>query len=112
MAASYPGAIVSGAALPSTIADGTSQATVHAQYHNQAHDEIKAIEAELGILPKGTDASVRARLDKINPASPSAYTVTNTTTDRTIDANSTTIAELLNVVGTLIADLKTRGIVG
>lgn len=34
------------------------------------------------------------------------YTVTNAITDRTFDANSTTIAELSDIVGTLIADLQ------
>jgi hypothetical protein len=40
-----------------------------------------------------------------------AYTVTNLTTDRSYNANSTTIAELADVVGTLIADLRAYGLV-
>jgi len=39
------------------------------------------------------------------------YTPSNVTTDRTYDANSTTLDELADVVGTLIADLKTSGII-
>lgn len=40
----------------------------------------------------------------------SAYTVTNVTTDRTYNANSYTMDELADVLGTLIADLQTRGL--
>ena len=38
------------------------------------------------------------------------YTVTNVTTDRAFDANATTLEELADVVGTMISDLKTCGI--
>lgn len=38
-------------------------------------------------------------------------TETNVTTDRTFDANSTTTAELADVLGTLLADLRAQGIV-
>jgi hypothetical protein len=38
------------------------------------------------------------------------YTVTNDLTDRTYDANSTTLAELADVVGTIIADLQANGL--
>lgn len=40
-----------------------------------------------------------------------AYTVTNLTTDRTYDANATSTAELADILGTLIADLRTYGLV-
>lgn len=39
------------------------------------------------------------------------YTVSNVSTDRTYDANSTSTDELADVLGTLIADLKTKGII-
>ena len=39
------------------------------------------------------------------------YTPTNVTTDRAFDANATTLDELADVVGTLIADLKTSGVI-
>ena len=42
----------------------------------------------------------------------SAYTVTNLTTDRSYDANATSTAELADVLGTLIADLKAFGLLG
>jgi hypothetical protein len=40
----------------------------------------------------------------------SAYTPTNVTTDRTFDADATSVAELGDVVGTLIGDLQTFGL--
>jgi hypothetical protein len=39
-----------------------------------------------------------------------AYTPTNVTTDRSYDADTVVVAELADVVGTLIADLKTYGL--
>jgi hypothetical protein len=39
------------------------------------------------------------------------YTPTNVVTDRAYDANATTVEELADVLGTLIADLKKKGIV-
>ena len=42
----------------------------------------------------------------------SAYTPTNVTTDRSYDANATTLDELSDVVGTLIADLQSFGLLG
>jgi hypothetical protein len=41
-----------------------------------------------------------------------AFTVSNAVTDRTFDANSTSIDELADILGTLIQDLKNLGIVG
>lgn len=43
---------------------------------------------------------------------PAAYTPSNVTTDRTFDANATTLDEVADVLGTLIADLKSLGLVG
>lgn len=40
-----------------------------------------------------------------------SYTPSNVTTDRTYDANSTDVAELADVLGTLIADLQAIGII-
>jgi Pectate lyase superfamily protein len=42
--------------------------------------------------------------------SANAYTATNVTTDRTFDADTVAVAELADIVGTLIADLKASGI--
>ena len=44
-------------------------------------------------------------------AQPPAYTPTNVVTDRAYDANATSVAELADVLGTLIADLQSLGIV-
>lgn len=41
-----------------------------------------------------------------------AYTPTNVTTDRSYDADSTTLDEIADVLGTLIADLQTIGLIG
>jgi len=47
----------------------------------------------------------------VTPAArPSAYTISNPSTDRAFDVSSTTTGELAAVLGTLIADLKTLGI--
>ena len=43
---------------------------------------------------------------------PGTYTPTNVTTDRAYDADATTTAELADVLGTLIADLKALGLIG
>jgi len=40
------------------------------------------------------------------------YTLTGVNADRAIDADATTLNEALNVLGTLIQDLQTQGIVG
>ena len=39
------------------------------------------------------------------------YAVSNVTTDRTYNANATTLDEIADVLGTLIADLRTKGLV-
>ena len=38
------------------------------------------------------------------------YTTSNVTTVRTFDADATTLDELADVVGTLVEDMKTRGL--
>ncbi len=45
-------------------------------------------------------------------AKSAAYTPTNVTTDRAYDANATTVDELADVLGTLIADLQSVGLIG
>jgi hypothetical protein len=44
-------------------------------------------------------------------SSPATYTPSNVTPDRAYDANATTLEELADIVGTLIADLKLTGII-
>lgn len=43
---------------------------------------------------------------------PGPYSTVNVTTDRTFDADTVAIAELADVVGTLIADLQSLGLIG
>jgi len=59
-------------------------------------------------LPIATDASKNL----VSVAKSSAYTPTNVSTDRAFDADTVAIAELADVVGTLIADLQTANILG
>lgn len=40
------------------------------------------------------------------------YAASNVTTDRAYDADTVLVAELADIVGTLIADLRAKGIVG
>lgn len=47
----------------------------------------------------------------ISPATAPVYTETNVTPDRSYDANATTVDELADVLGTLIADLRATGII-
>lgn len=56
----------------------------------------------------GTDAS--KNLTSLSPSA--AYSVSNRTTDRTYDCNSTTVDELADIIGTLILDLQTAGVLG
>lgn len=44
------------------------------------------------------------------PSSTGTYTPTNVTTDRAFDADTVAVAELADVVGTLIADLQALGL--
>ena len=53
--------------------------------------------------------SLRDFQDSITSPVESGYTLTNVTTDRTLDANSTTLAEVADVLGTLIQDLINAG---
>jgi hypothetical protein len=68
MATNYPGAIDNLTNPTST--DTLDSATVpHAGQHTDANDAIEAIETELGTLPKGSFASVKARLTAGDPDS-------------------------------------------
>ena len=48
----------------------------------------------------------------LSPSVPSGYsTFANLSTDKTCDVNATNTTELANILGTLIEDLKSRGII-
>jgi hypothetical protein len=67
MTTAYPGAL--DAFTNPTTVDALNSVTVpHATQHANLNDAVTAIETELGTNPKGSSASVKARLDAINPA--------------------------------------------
>ena len=47
----------------------------------------------------------------VAPGATQTYAITNVTTDRAYDANATTTDELADTLGTLIGDLRAKGIV-
>lgn len=53
------------------------------------------------------------RLEKVslNDVDSETYTASNVTEDRSFDADSTSVAELADVLGTLIADLRAKGLI-
>jgi hypothetical protein len=58
-----------------------------------------------------TTSAVRKRFALIPTTTSPTYTTSNVTEDRTYDANATTIDELADILGTLIADLKATNII-
>jgi len=75
MTTSYPSSLDS--FTNPTATDTLDSATVpHADQHDNINDAVLAIETELGTLPKGTFASVKARL--VAQASDSDQTVLST----------------------------------
>jgi len=65
-----------------------------------------------GVIAINNEAAGGAFEPVWNPSlSTSAYAVSNLTVDRNYDASSTTLAEVSNVLGTLIDDLKDVGII-
>lgn len=90
-----------------TSSDTLDSASVpHATQHANANDAIEAIEAELGTNPKGSSATVKARLDSLDTtvaakaslASPT-FTGTPASTTAAADTNTTQIATTAFVVG-------------
>lgn len=77
---------------------------VHSVYDTAAREclrmEASGSAAMIGFL--GAAATVRS----------AAYTPTNVTPDRGYDANATSIDEIADVLGTLIADLQEKGLIG
>ena len=61
-------------------------------------------------MTQQTFVDIERRLEQLEkPANATAYTITNRTEDRTLDCDSTSTAELADVLGTLIEDLKAKG---
>jgi len=68
MATNYPGALDS--LTNPTATDTLDSVTVpHASQHTDINDAVTAIETELGTLPKGSFATVKARLAAGDPDS-------------------------------------------
>lgn len=63
MATNYPAAID---ALTNPTPTDTQDTPSHSSQHADANDAIEAVETELGVNPRGADASVRARLDRFD----------------------------------------------
>jgi len=64
MASSYPNALDT---LATTKADATVMATDHPAHHNNLADAVNKIEAELGVSPKGSAATVAAAVAALIP---------------------------------------------
>ncbi len=112
MPSTYPTSLDS---FSTTRANSTVTATTHPADHNNANDAINRIEGELGINPSGTYSTVLDRLnailDRLNAIQTAPnYTTTNVITTRTIDANTATLDTISDVLGSLINDLVTAGI--
>lgn len=58
-----------------------------------------------------TARAINDLLIRLTPRAGATYAPTNVSTDRAYDADTVVVAELADVVGTLIADLKSRGII-
>jgi|TARA_R100001460_G_scaffold74372_2_gene115494 hypothetical protein len=59
-----------------------------------------------------TISTLELQISEINsPASIDPYQTSNVTKDRVLDADSTTLAEVADVLGTLIEDLKGKGVI-
>jgi hypothetical protein len=73
------------------------------------------------ISAKATEGNLLSRLARIEdrlaqleknqrqPLTPPTYSATNVTTDRAYNADTVVVAELADVVGTMIADLRSQG---
>lgn len=54
---------------------------------------------------------IQRELDRLSTPISGGYTVTNATEDRAYDADTVAVAELADVVATLIDDLQTKGVI-
>lgn len=55
-------------------------------------------------------SALNDRLSRLERPVPDNFTATNVTPDRTYNADSTSTAELADVLGTLISDLQRKGV--
>jgi hypothetical protein len=85
--------------------DATRKARVTIKAYDTAAREGFRVEASGSVAKVGFYGHAAA-------AQSAAYTPTNVTPDRSYDANATTIDELADVLGSLIADLQATGLIG
>jgi len=120
MATNYPGALDT---LTNPIGtDALNSATVpHAQQHANANDAIEAIQAELGVNPKGSSATVVARLNgtavlgSANAFTVGGHTITAETAAiiplriNAAASQSGNLLEFRNSAGTLLTNINNSG---
>ena len=75
-----------------------------------AHNEEMSIVAGAVLVNNDLKVSGEVGFNGATPAARPDYTTTNVTTDRSYNANATTIDELADILGTLIADLTAIGL--
>lgn len=72
MASSYPASLDSFTRQTGSGTLAADNGKTHKEYHDDAFDGIEAVQSELGTDPAGTFATVRARLDALDPLTASA----------------------------------------
>lgn len=73
--------------------------------------ELRGDDTALSVDP-ARQVDLRRAFSPFSASASAVYTPTNVTPDRSYDANSTTIDELADILGTLIADLQAMGLIG
>ena len=76
---------------------------------NELRESVPELDAYLRILVRALQAAFDKREGL--PKGDKTYVESNVSEDRTYDADSTSTAELADILGTLITDLRTYGIV-
>lgn len=84
--------------------DGTAPSSLDANSAGLYADDVGGTVNIFGINEAG-------EITRLTWPAPQTYTVTNVTPDRSYDADATTLDEIADVLGTLIDDLRNRGIV-
>lgn len=79
-------------------------------YQTRVHHDLRVQEELILDSDLDHDGTKIGFFGKAPAVRAAAYTTSNVTTDRTFDADTVAVAELADVVGTLIADLKTYGL--
>jgi parallel beta-helix repeat protein len=105
----YNEATPSGAYTQSTGINITGTPTNSVFTNNTCYDNVTDFS---GVASSSTIfAAFNGIMDNAAQSATRTYTPTNVTTDRSYDANTVVVAELADVVGTLIKDLQEKGII-